>query len=236
MLYFDSKKWVIRLKKYMILILCLLLLVTGCSTAKKEEKKDSVKDEKVTVIKTTTEAVENEVTDEDIVNYVTNVDSQIESISKEDSSNKNIKESLKKNFIILTDFIFYNGTIKGKTFNDLSTEAKEEILKLYEKIDSKIESIYPDYKEDIKDTSTKAYSKTKEMTISLKETLKQNYIDMVGEDVYQKEMDIIKEKSSEVKEKASPVISSAKEKTKEVYENTKDKLNTWYQGIKESSE
>ncbi len=225
------------MKKYTILILCLLLLVTGCSATKKETKKDSVKEEKVpAVIKTTNEPVENEVTDEDIVNYVSNIDSQIENISKEQSSNKNVKESLKENFIILTDFIFYNGTIKGKTFNDLSTEAKEKIIELYEKIDSKIESVYPGYKEDIKDTSTKVYSKAKEMTISLKETLKQNYIDMVGEDVYQKEMDIIKEKSSEVKEKAAPVISSAKEKTKEVYENTKDKLNTWYQGIKESSE
>lgn len=235
MLYFDSKKWVIRLKKYMILILCLLLLVTGCSTTKKEEKK-SIKENKVAVIKTINEEVNNEVTEEDIVNYVTNIDSQIENISKEEVSNKNIKKSLKENFIILTDFIFYNGTIKGKTFNDLSTEAKEEILELYEKMDSKIESIYPDYKNDIKDTSTKVYSRAKEMTISLKETIKENYIDMVGDDVYQKEIDIIKEKSSEVKEKASPVISSAKEKTKEVYENTKDKLNTWYQGIKESSE
>lgn len=236
MLYFYSKKWVIRLKKYTILILCLLLLVTGCSATKKEAKKAPVKEEKVPVIKTTNESVENEVTDEDVVNYVSTIDTQIENISKEQSSNKNVKESLKENFIILTDFIFYNGTIKGKTFNDLSTEAKEKIIELYEKIDGKIESVYPGYKEEIKDTSTKVYSKVKEMTISLKETLKQNYIDMVGEDVYQKEMDIIKEKSSEVKEKASPVISSAKEKTKEVYENTKDKLNTWYQGIKESSE
>ncbi len=225
------------MKKYLVLLLCILVLLTGCEATKKE-KATPVKEKKqgeVSVIEVNNNTSE-EVADEDVVNYVSTIENEIENINYTESNKKSIKEKLKENFIVLTDFIFYDGTIKGKTFNELSSDAKEEILELYEKIDNKIENVYPNYKEEIKDTSTKAYSKAKEMTISLKEYLKKSYIDSVGEDTYQKEMEIIKDTKDQVKEKAEPIIDTAKEKTKETYEKTKDKLNTWYQGIKESSE
>lgn len=225
------------MKKYLVLLLCILVLLTGCEATKKEKAKPVTenKSEEVSLIEVNNDASE-EATDEDVVNYVSTIENEIENINYTESKKENIKEKLKENFIILTDFIFYDGTIKGKTFNELTTSAKEEILELYEKIDNKIESIYPNYKEEIKDTSTKVYSKAKSMVISLKDYLKKSYIDSVGEDTYQKEMEIIKDTKDKVKEKTEPVIDTAKEKTKETYEKTKDKLNTWYQGIKESSE
>ena len=227
----------IRMKKYLVLLLCILVLLTGCEATKKEKAKPVTenKSEEVSLIEVNNDASE-EATDEDVVNYVSTIENEIENINYTESKKETIKEKLKENFIILTDFIFYDGTIKGKTFNELTTSAKEEILELYEKIDNKIESIYPNYKEEIKDTSTKVYSKAKSMVISLKDYLKKSYIDSVGEDTYQKEMEIIKDTQDKVKEKTAPVIDTAKEKTKETYEKTKDKLNTWYQGIKESSE
>ena len=225
------------MKKYLVLLLCILVLLTGCEATKKEKAKPVTenKSEEVSLIEVNNDASE-EATDEDVVNYVSTIENEIENINYTESKKETIKEKLKENFIILTDFIFYDGTIKGKTFNDLTTSAKEEILELYEKIDNKIESIYPNYKEEIKDTSTKVYSKAKSMVISLKDYLKKSYIDSVGEDTYQKEMEIIKDTKDKVKEKTEPVIDTAKEKTKATYEKTKDKLNTWYQGIKESSE
>ncbi len=225
------------MKKYLVLLLCILVLLTGCEATKKEKAKPVTenKSEEVSLIEVNNDASE-EATDEDVVNYVSTIENEIENINYTESNKETIKEKLKENFIILTDFIFYDGTIKGKTFNELTTSAKEEILELYEKIDNKIESIYPNYKEEIKDTSTKVYSKAKSMVISLKDYLKKSYIDSVGEDTYQKEMEIIKDTKEKVKEKTEPVIDTAKEKTKETYEKTKDKLNTWYQGIKESSE
>ncbi|MDY5992378.1 MAG: hypothetical protein SPJ06_00060 [Bacilli bacterium] len=225
------------MKKYLVLLLCILVLLTGCEATKKEKAKPVTenKSEEVSLIEVNNDASE-EATDEDVVNYVSTIENEIENINYTESKKETIKEKLKENFIILTDFIFYDGTIKGKTFNELTTSAKEEILELYEKIDNKIESIYPNYKEEIKDTSTKVYSKAKSMVISLKDYLKKSYIDSVGEDTYQKEMEIIKDTKDKVKEKTEPVIDTAKEKTKETYEKTKDKLNTWYQGIKESSE
>ena len=225
------------MKKYLVLLLCILVLLTGCEATKKEKAKPVTenKSEEVSLIEVNNDASE-EATDEDVVNYVSTIENEIENINYTESKKETIKEKLKENFIILTDFIFYDGTIKGKTFNELTTSAKEEILELYEKIDNKIESIYPNYKEEIKDTSTKVYSKAKSMVISLKDYLKKSYIDSVGEDTYQKEMEIIKDTKDKVKEKTAPVIDTAKEKTKETYEKTKDKLNNWYQGIKESSE
>lgn len=225
------------MKKYLVLLLCILVLLTGCEATKKEKAKPvkEKKQEEVSVIEVNNNTSE-EVADEDVVNYVSTIENKIENINYTESNKETIKEKLKENFIVLTDFIFYDGTIKGKTFNELSSDAKEEILELYEKIDNKIENVYPNYKEEIKDTSTKAYSKAKEMTISLKEYLKKSYIDSIGEDTYQKEMEIIKDTKDKVKEKAEPIIDTAKEKTKETYAKTKDKLNTWYQGIKESSE
>ena len=225
------------MKKYLVLLLCILVLLTGCEATKKEKAKPVTenKSEEVSLIEVNNDASE-EATDEDVVNYVSTIENEIENINYTESKKETIKEKLKENFIILTDFIFYDGTIKGKTFNELTTSAKEEILELYEKIDNKIESIYPNYKEEIKDTSTKVYSKAKSMVISLKDYLKKSYIDSVGEDTYQKEMEIIKDTQDKVKEKTAPVIDTAKEKTKETYEKTKDKLNNWYQGIKESSE
>ena len=225
------------MKKYLVLLLCILVLLTGCEATKKEKAKPVTenKSEEVSLIEVNNDASE-EATDEDVVNYVSTIENEIENINYTESKKETIKEKLKENFIILTDFIFYDGTIKGKTFNELTTSAKEEILELYEKIDNKIESIYPNYKEEIKDTSTKVYSKAKSMVISLKDYLKKSYIDSVGEDTYQKEMEIIKDTKDKVKEKTEPVIDTAKEKTKAIYEKTKDKFNTWYQGIKESSE
>lgn len=225
------------MKKYLVLLLCILVLLTGCEATKKEKAKPVTenKSEEVSLIEVNNDASE-EATDEDVVNYVSTIENEIENINYKESNKETIKEKLKENFIILTDFIFYDGTIKGKTFNELTTSAKEEILELYEKIDNKIESIYPNYKEEIKDTSTKVYSKAKSMVISLKDYLKKSYIDSVGEDTYQKKMEIIKDTKEKVKEKTEPVIDTAKEKTKETYEKTKDKLNNWYQGIKGSSE
>lgn len=225
------------MKKYLVLLLCILVLLTGCEATKKEKAKPVTenKSEEVSLIEVNNDASE-EATDEDVVNYVSTIENEIENINYTESKKETIKEKLKENFIILTDFIFYDGTIKGKTFNELTTSAKEEILELYEKIDNKIESIYPNYKEEIKDTSTKTYSKAKEKAKELKETIKNIYIERVGEDTYQKEMDIIKNTKDKVVEKTTPVISDVKDKAKDTYTKAKDKLDEWYKNFKESSE
>ncbi len=226
------------MKKVILLTICLLFLVTACTNQTTSEEKHNSKKEVTKEIVLETEKVTKyeSVSDAEVVEYITEVTNEVESLEKEESLSEKTKCSLKKTFITLTDFIFYDGTIKGKTFKELSTEAQEKILELYEKLDEKIESVFPNYKEDIKDTSTKTYSKVKEMAKSLKETIKNAYIERVGEDTYQKEMEIIEKAKDKVVEKTTPIISNAKDKAKETYEKTKDRLDEWYKNFKESSE
>lgn len=226
------------MKKVVILSICLLFLATAC-TNKNESKSTSPKKEETTkeiVLVTENTNKEEPVSDDEVVEYINNVTNEVSELNSEKSLSQKTKESLKKTFITLTDFIFYDGTIKGKTFKELSSEAQEKVLELYEKLDSKIESVFPNYKEEIKDTSTKTYSKVKEKAKELKEKIKSIYIERVGEDTYQKEMEIIENTKDKVVEKASPIISDVKEKAKETYTKTKDKLDKWYKNFKESSE
>lgn len=226
------------MKKVVILSICLLFLATAC-TNKNESKSTSPKKEETTkeiVFVTENTDKEEPVSDDEVVEYINDVTNEVSELDSEKSLSQKTKESLKKTFITLTDFIFYDGTIKGKTFKELSSEAQEKVLELYEKLDSKIESVFPNYKEEIKDTSTKTYSKVKEKAKELKETIKSIYIERVGEDTYQKEMEIIENTKDKVVEKASPVISDVKDKAKETYTKTKDKLDKWYKNFKESSE
>ena len=224
------------MKKAIILTICILLSVTACTTKKEETvaNKDSIETKEITLVteqNTTTIA-----TDEEVVEYIEDVTNEVETLTEEESLSEKTKQSLKKAFIALTDFIFYDGTIKGKTFKELSYEAQTKILELYEKLDTKIESVFPNYKEEIKDTSTKTYSKAKEKAKELKETIKNIHIERVGEDTYQKEMDIIKNTKDKVVEKTTPVISDVKDKAKDTYTKAKDKLDEWYKNFKESSE
>lgn len=226
------------MKKVIILSICLLFLATAC-TNKNESKSTSPKKEETTkeiVLVTENTDKEEPVSDDEVVEYINNVTNEVSELNGEKSLSQKTKESLKKTFITLTDFIFYDGTIKGKTFKELSSEAQEKVLELYEKLDSKIESVFPNYKEEIKDTSTKTYSKVKEKAKELKEKIKSIYIERVGEDTYQKEMEIIENTKDKVVEKASPIISDVKDKAKETYTKTKDKLDKWYKNFKESSE
>lgn len=226
------------MKKVVVLSICLLFLATAC-TNKNESKSTSPKKEETTkeiVLVTENTDKEESVSDDEVVEYINDVTNEVSELDSEKSLSQKTKESLKKTFITLTDFIFYDGTIKGKTFKELSSEAQEKVLELYEKLDSKIESIFPNYKEEIKDTSTKTYSKVKEKAKELKETIKSIYIERVGEDTYQKEMEIIENTKDKVVEKASPIISDVKDKAKETYTKTKDKLDKWYKNFKESSE
>ncbi len=73
-----------------------------------------------------------------------------ESYNLVDSSNETtISENVKNKFIEIVDFIFYGKEIKGRTFESLSMEAKGKIIYYALLIDAKIDSKWPQYKENI---------------------------------------------------------------------------------------
>ena len=74
-------------------------------------------------------------------------------------NNSSFKENAKEDFISITDFIFYDGIIKGHTFSELKDSAKAKIIYYALLIDNKIDSKFPGYKEEISDKYNNIKSK-----------------------------------------------------------------------------
>lgn len=84
-------------------------------------------------------------TEEDVIEYFNSLDAELTNYKDDETLSRKIKT----NFVKCIDFIFYGGTIGGKTFNELSNSAKLTIIKLALSIDNKIDSIFPGYKDTI---------------------------------------------------------------------------------------
>src|SRR5699024_3930891 len=78
--------------------------------------------------------------DEEVLSYVNTLKA---------NANNGITDTLKSGFITIVDFLFYDGTIAGHTFSELTTSAKLEVLKVALWVDDKIDSVFPGYKETI---------------------------------------------------------------------------------------
>lgn len=115
--------------------------------------------------KTETEPINDTNTTEQVVQ---NADIAVLSYMNETESyfdESNFKDEIKSRFIIIVDFLFYNGKIKGHTLNDLSTKAKLQVLKIALSIDSKIDKYIPGYKETISSITGKIYTSVKSKII-----------------------------------------------------------------------
>ena len=139
---------------------------------KKETNNDVVKTEDEETLINNYEESESKSSDEvktedDLVNYISNYEVVTNNYINAETSAEN-KSKLKQIFITLTDFIFYNGTIKGKTFNELSDASKQKVMTTWENIDSKINNKYPNYKETISENGSKVYSGIKDKASELK--------------------------------------------------------------------
>lgn len=179
----------------------------------------------------------------EVVTYVEEVEKEVETLAASDGDDKSVKEKLEDTFITLTDFIFYDGTIKGVTFQELTDSAKEKVLDLYEKIDSTIESKFPNYKENIKSTAKKSYTTVVTKAKELKDSIVSKYKDYVGEDQYNNTVDTFEEDKNRFQDAYSPYVEKGKEvgtkaieKGKEVIHSAIGKLDSWYQDYKESRE
>ena len=100
--------------------------------------------------------------EEEVVNYFEDNYNKINSNTWD-----NVKNNAKEYFITIVDFIFYDGEIKGHTFNNLSTSTKLKIISIALKIDSKIEDHIPGYKETISSDGSKIYNNVKERLVTL---------------------------------------------------------------------
>lgn len=95
--------------------------------------------------------------DIEVLSYVTEVQNELE--------NSSLREKAKEKFILIVDFLFYDGKIKGYTFDELSTKTKLKVLQIALAIDSKIDTYFPGYKETISATTSHIYTNIKELVV-----------------------------------------------------------------------
>lgn len=201
------------------------------ATEKKKAKQNIIEDEELVIN-------QSEVTtDDDFVNYIDDVSSEVDNLVAKEKISESDEKTLKNTFITLTDFIFYDGEIKGKKFSDLTSSAKEKVIDIYTKIDEKIDSKFPNYKENIKSTSKNAYNNIKEKASTLKEKIQNEYREKVGEEGYQNTVDSYEDGKSDAKDvydTYKPYIEEGKSKAKSSIEKAREKIASWYQEYKES--
>ncbi len=220
-------------KKIFIIVLSGFILITGCSNKiepreqiKQETPKTETKNEEKAQIssvsnkesKQTPEIITDR--DKEVLNYFNDIKNNIDT--------EEVKEEVIKKFITMTDFIFYDGEIKGIKFNYLKEETKNNILEIYYTVDTKIENKFPNYKDKIdeKYNSAKEYLKQKYDEISQKtdDKLKEN----MSDETYNN----FKESASEIMERDKEVIDKTKDAAKDTYDKTKTKVKDWYQKLK----
>lgn len=94
-----------------------------------------------------------------IISYFENLNNEVDTYSN--NQNESLGKTIKSKFVECIDFIFYGTEIKGKTFEQLSNEAKIKIISITLSIDSKIDEYFPGYK----DTINKSYQNIKSKLI-----------------------------------------------------------------------
>lgn len=194
--------------KNILLIIALGVVVINFNDKIDYPKENLEKINKKEIISKEEKLIIEENSEEKIVTYIENIDTEIERL---DTDDKSIKEKIKNSYNILTDFIFHNGVINGITFDSLTNSAKEKVLSIYEKIDAKIENKFPDYKETIKNKSKEVYNNTKVKIEEFGQNIKEKYEKYTNDS-----------KNEEVVE----AFKNDKNNVVETYEKIKDKINS----------
>lgn len=144
------------------------------------------------------------------------------------TQDENFKDKASSTFISIVDFLFYDGTIKGISFDELTEKGKEKVLEISSKIDVKLEEKCPEYKEKISNSTSKAYQKASEIIKKGAKNINDFAKSALGDENYQAIIDAKDELVKYSKESLNYVTGAGSK----VFNNTKEKLNEWYQNFK----
>jgi len=120
--------------------------------------------------------------------------------------------------------LFYDTTIKGYTFDELTNEAKIKVLTLALKIDNKIDKYFPDYKEIIKEKAS-----------SFKEKVALTYLEVTAklcENVGSESCNLARENFKDMKESFGFTWDGIKKVASTSASKLATLLKEWYQSIK----
>ena len=161
------------------------------------------------------------------------INSLNETLSKVKSnvSDSSFLDSAKGVFISVVDFLFYDGSISGVTFDELTDSGKRKVLEIASNIDSTIENKFPGYKETISDKASNAFNKASEIIKSGAKDLNDFAREKLGEDNYQSIIDA----KDELVYYTKNAINFIGDVSSSLWNSTKDKLNNWYQNFKNNN-
>ena len=176
--------------------------------------------------KETNENNEQTYTEEDLI--VINSFNEIKDEISKKIDDSNFLDNCKATFITIVDFIFYDGEIKGIKFDDLSEEAKQNILKTSNQIDELITSKFPNYKEDISSTTSNAFNKASELIKKGANNVNDFSKELLGEDNYNAIIDA----KDDIVDYSKDAFENISDFTSNLYKDGKTKIKTWYEQFK----
>lgn len=150
---------------------------------------------------------------------------------KSNVSDNDFLDSAKGVFISVVDFLFYDGSINGVTFDELSDSGKQKVLEIASSIDSTIENKFPGYKDAISDKASNAFNKASEIIKKGANDLNDFAREKLGEDNYQSIIDA----KDELIVYTKNAINFIGDVSSSLWNSAKDKLNNWYQNFKNNN-
>lgn len=223
---------------FIIATLSILLVVSGLIIAfllGRESKSsfatnnEEVKEKSTITDNTVTnKAIEYSEKDTLVINEIEKIEAATDDILKEENNEK-VKSKLKGVFISLVDFLFYDGEIKGVSFDELTNAGKEKTLQIINSIDEKIEKKYPEYKDSISSTAKEAFDKASDLIKKGASNIKDFSQKKLGEDNYNR----ILESKDELVKYTKDAYSIIKDISGDFFGNAKDKVKNWYEKFKD---
>lgn len=150
---------------------------------------------------------------------------------KSNVSDNDFLDSAKGVFISVVDFLFYDGSINGVTFDELTDSGKRKVLEIASSIDSTIENKFPGYKDAISDKASNAFNKASEIIKKGANDLNDFAREKLGEDNYQSIIDA----KDELVYYTKNAINFIGDVSSSLWNSAKDKLNNWYQNFKNNN-
>ena len=208
------------------------------TTINKDKVNESIIDKKEEIINNTNTNTNN--TNTNNSNTITYSDKDTEVINslnetltkvKSNVSDNDFLDSAKGVFIIVVDFLFYDGSISGVTFDELTDSGKRKVLEIASSIDSTIENKFPGYKETISDKASNAFNKASEIIKKGANDLNDFAREKLGEDNYQSIIDA----KDELVYYTKNAINFIGDVSSSLWNSAKDKLNNWYQNFKNNN-
>lgn len=150
---------------------------------------------------------------------------------KSNVSDNDFLDSAKGVFISVVDFLFYDSSISGVTFDELTDSGKQKVLEIASSIDSTIENKFPGYKDAISDKASNAFNKASEIIKKGANDLNDFAREKLGEDNYQSIIDA----KDELVYYTKNAINFIGDVSSSLWNSAEDKLNNWYQNFKNNN-